>query len=86
MSCLRTSCLVPLDFRLGSRTGQTEEKGGEGARGRGDCSGVQLIGWKEGGGGVLRREYVRFRMEEAGLDMKMGTVDVPRALVLRLGW
>lgn len=38
------------------------------------------------GGGVLRREYVRFRMEEAGLDMKMGTVDVPRALVLRLGW
>lgn len=53
VSCLRTSCLVPLDFRLGSRTGQTEEKGGEGARGRGDCRGVQLIGWKERGRGGI---------------------------------
>lgn len=32
----------------------------------------------------MRREYVGLGMEEAGLDMKMGTVDVPRVLVL--GW
>lgn len=43
VSCLRTSCLVPLDFRPGSRTGQTEERRGEGERGRGDCRGAQLI-------------------------------------------
>lgn len=34
----------------------------------------------------MTTEYVRLGMEEAGLDMKMGTVDVPRVLVLKQGW
>lgn len=41
------------------------------------------------GGGLPWRvgsEYVRLGMEEAGSDMKMGTVDVPRAFVSRRDW
>lgn len=34
----------------------------------------------------VRREYVRIGVKEAGLNMKMGTVDVPRVLVLGRGW
>lgn len=34
----------------------------------------------------MRREYVSLGMEEDRLGMKMGTVDVPRVLWLRLGW
>lgn len=46
-------------------------------------------GWEdfiEEGGEFVKRQYVRLGMEDAGLDMKMGTVDVPRVLMLRLGW
>ncbi len=96
--CVETSCLVPSDFWPGSRTGQDrqrEDKGGEGSKRK---SGLRRGssypmegkgGWEEvadEGGEYVRREYVRLGMEEAGLEMKMGTVDVPRVLVLRLGW
>ena len=39
-------------------------------------------GCRGGGWGVCAEGIC----QETGLDMKMGTVDVPRVLVLRLGW
>ena len=57
-------------------------KGGDGRRLWKRVGSVCLLSGGGGGGG----HYVRAGMVEAGSDMKMGTVDVPRVLGLGLGW
>ena len=68
VSCLRTSCLVPSDFRPGSRDRmdrQAEEKGGREQEEEGFSlsDGRKMGGWvevvEEEGGECVRREYVK---------------------------
>lgn len=100
VSYLRTSCLVPSDFRLGSGTGQARKKVGE-VVGRQEEERT-VVGFslsdgrkKEGDGRRLSRRVGcvcpggggGLGIEEAGSDMKMGTVAaVPRVLGLGLDW